>query len=301
MEWLNYHHLLYFWLVAREGGLAKAAARLRLSHPTVSGQVRALEGALGEKLFVKQGRRLVLTEMGQVVYGYADEIFTLGRELLDTVRGRPSGRPAVLVVGITEAVPKLIAKELIAPARELQGEIRIVCREDKAERLIAELAAHRLDVVLTDAPIPPGSAVKAFNHLLGECGVSMFGTRALARKYRKGFPHSLHGAPLLLPTDSANVRRALDQWFDGRGIRPNVQGEFDDSALMEVFGRDGAGLFPAPSALEASVRRNLEVELIGRLPEVRERFYAISVERRIKHPAVVAISQSAREQLFKRA
>ena len=299
MEWLNYHHLLYFWMVVREGGLAKAAAKLRLSHPTVSGQVRALEAELGEKLFQKQGRRLVLTEMGRVVYDYADEIFGLGRELLDTIRGRPSGRPVRLVVGIAEVVPKLIAKELLAPARQLSSAVRVICREDKSERLVAELATHNLDVVLSDAPIPPGSNVKAFNHLLGECGVSVFGTRALAAKYKKGFPRSLHEAPMLLPTDAASVRRSLDMWFDSHGVRPDIQGEFDDSALMEVFGQDGAGLFPASTPLEATVRRQFDVELLGRLPEVRERFYAISVERRIKHPAVVAISQTAREQLFR--
>jgi LysR family transcriptional regulator, transcriptional activator of nhaA len=297
MEWLNYHHLLYFWMVAREGGLAKAAAKLRLSHPTVSGQIRALERELGEKLFQKQGRRLVLTEMGRVVYDYADEIFGLGRELLDTVRGRPSGRPARLVVGIAEVVPKLIAKELLAPARQLAS--RVVCREDKSERLVAELASLNLDVVISDAPIPAGSNFKAFNHLLGECGVSVFGTRALANKYKKGFPRSLHEAPMLLPTEAASVRRSLDSWFDSQGVRPDIQGEFDDSALMEVFGQDGAGLFPASTPLEATVRKQFDVELLGRLPEVRERFYAISVERRIKHPAVVAISQAAREQLFK--
>ncbi len=298
MEWLNYHHLLYFWLVAREGGLAQAAAKLRLSHPTVSAQVKALEEALGEKLFVKQGRRLVLTEMGRVVYGYAEEIFSLGQELVDTVKGRPTGRPLRLAIGIAEVVPKLIAKRLIEPARQPSLSARIVCREGKMDRLITELAMHQLDLVLADAPIPPGSAVRVFNHLLGECGVTVFAKKSLATRYRKDFPRSLNGAPMLLPTEVTTLRRSLDQWFDSNDIRPLVEAEFDDSALLMTFGQDGAALFPGPSAIEDSIQKQHEVEIVGRVPDVRERYFAISVERRIKHPAVIAISTVARERLF---
>ena len=298
MEWLNYHHLLYFWMVAREGGMAKAAARLRLSHPTVSGQVRALEEALGEKLFVKAGRRLVLTDVGQLVYGYADEIFSLGRELLDTVKGRPTGRPQRLVVGIAEIVPKLIAKRLLDPARALSPQVLLVCREDKTERLFGELAAHELDVVLSDTPLPPGSGVRAYNHLLGECGVTIFARKDLAARHREGFPRSLDGAPMLLPTGSTSVRRSLDQWFDERGVRPALVAEFDDSALLKVFGQDGMGLFPSPTAIEQEVCQQYGVVRVGRIAEVRERFYALSGERRIRHPAVSAICDAAREELF---
>lgn len=298
MEWLNYHHLLYFWMVVREGGLSKAAARLRLSHPTVSGQVRALEDALGEKLLVKQGRRLVLTEMGRLVHGYADEIFTLGRELQDTVKGRPTGRPQRLVVGVAEVVPKLIAKRLLDPARALSPKVQLVCREDKTERLFGELAAHELDVVLSDSPLPPGSGVRAYNHLLGECGVCIFARKDLATRYRKGFPRSLEGAPMLLPTGSTSLRRSLDQWFEESGVRPEVVAEFDDSALLKVFGQDGMGLFPSPSAIENEVCQQYGVVRVGRVTEVRERFYALSGERRIRHPAVSAICDAAREQLF---
>lgn len=298
MEWLNYHHLLYFWMVTREGGMAKAAARLRLSHPTVSGQVRALEEALGEKLFVKEGRRLVLTEMGRLVYGYADEIFTLGRELLDTVKGRPTGRPQRLVVGIAEIVPKLIAKRLLDPARALSPQVLLVCREDKTERLFGELAAHELDVVLSDTPLPPGSGVRAYNHLLGECGVTIFARKDLAERHRDGFPGSLEGAPMLLPTGSTSVRRSLDQWFDERGVRPAIVAEFDDSALLKVFGQDGMGLFPSPTAIEQEVCRQYGVVPVGRIAAVRERFYALSGERRIRHPAVSAICDAARAELF---
>jgi LysR family transcriptional regulator, transcriptional activator of nhaA len=299
MEWLNYHHLLYFWLVVREGGVAKAAAKLRLAHPTVSGQIRALEKALGEQLLVKQGRRLVLTEMGTVVYHYADEIFTLGRELLDTVKGRPTGRPLRLVVGIAEVVPKLIARALLEPVRTRSSKILMVCREDKVDRLITDLASHTLDVVISDSPLPAGSSVRAFNHLFGECSVTVFGRKDLASKYKKNFPRSLDGAPMLLPTPTTALRRSLDQYFDGAGIRPSVEAEFDDSALLEVFGQDGAGLFAASTPLEDRIRHQYDVEPLGRLPEVRERFYAISIERKIRHPAVAVIWQAAREGIFK--
>jgi LysR family transcriptional activator of nhaA len=299
MEWLNYHHLLYFWTVVREGGVSQAATKLRLAHPTVSEQIRELERALGEKLFVKQGRRLVLTEIGTVVYQYAEEIFSLGRELLDTVHGRPTGRPMRLVVGIAEVVPKLITRALLEPVRSGPSKVFMVCREDKVERLITDLASHALDVVISDSPLPAGSSVRAFNHLFGECGVTIFGSKALAKKYEKNFPQSLDGAPMLLPTPTTALRRSLDQWFDGAGIRPSVQAEFDDSALLEVFGQDGAGLFAASTPLEERVCHQYEVQALGRLPEVRQRFYAISIERKIRHPAVAVIWQAARQGIFK--
>jgi LysR family transcriptional activator of nhaA len=299
VEWLNYHHLLYFWLVAREGGVTRAAEKLRLAHPTVSAQVRALERALGEKLFEKQGRRLVLTELGRVAFGYADEIFTLGRELVDTLKGRPGAGPRRLIVGVAQALPKLVARRLLAPALTLQpGPLRLVCIEDRTERLLAELASNHLDLVLTDAPVPPGSAVRAFNHALGECGVSVCATKALAARHRRGFPSSLDGAPMLLPAEGTTLRRGLEQFFDEHGLRPRIAGEFDDSALLRAFGQDGLGLFPVPTAIEHEVRRQFEVGLVGRLPSVRERFYAISVERRLKNPAVRAICDAARQRIF---
>ncbi len=299
MEWLNYHHLLYFWLVVREGGIAQAAVKLRLAHPTVSGQVHALEDALGERLLVKQGRRLVLTEMGTVVFRYAEDIFALGNELLDTVKGRPTGQPLRLVVGIDDVVPKVVARRLLEPALQLGTPVRLVCREDKTERLLAELAAHELDVVLTDAPLATGSAVRAFNHLLGETDVSVFGTAALAKAHRRGFPRSLDGAPLLLPTPQTALRRSIEAWLDGLGVRPRIIGEFDDSALLKAFAQDGVGLFFAPTAVRDVVRRQYEgLQVVGRVPELTERYYAISIERKLRHPAVVAISRSARSDLF---
>ena len=300
MEWLNYHHLLYFWLVVREGGVARAADKLKLSHPTVSTQVKQLERALGEKLLEKRGRRLVPTEVGRIAYRYADEIFGLGNELLETVKGRPGIGPLRLVVGVSQAIPKMVARRLLAPARSLKGKpVRLVCLEDRGERLVAELAAMNLDLVIADAPVPPSSAVRVFNHLLGECGVSICATRELAERYRKGFPRSLDQAPMLLPSDGTSLRRALQQFFDEHDLRPQLEGEFEDSALLKVFGQDGIGLFPVPTAVEKDVQRQYEVEVVGRLPEVREHFYAISVERRLKNPAVLAICEVARKRVFK--
>jgi LysR family transcriptional activator of nhaA len=297
MEWLNYHHLLYFWVVAREGGLAAAGKRLNLSHPTLSAQIHALEAELGEKLFVKVGRKLALTDTGRVAYRYAEEIFTLGREMLDTVKGRSSGQPLRLDVGLADAVPKLVARRLLQPAQKLAEPVRLICYEDSYERLLADLALHTLDIVISDAPVPSGSHIRAFNHLLGETTVSFFATPALAAKYRRGFPASLAGAPFLLPIESLTLRRSLNHWFDRQGIAPRVVMEFEDSALLEAFGADGAGIFPAPSVVATEVMRQHSVQRVGDAAEVRERFYAISVARRLEHPAVVAIAD-ARHELF---
>lgn len=299
MDWLNYHHLLYFWTVAKEGSIARACDKLLLAQPTISGQLRALERSVGDKLFVRSGRGLALTETGRTIYRYADEIFSLGRELTDTLRGRPTGRPLRLVVGVADVLPKMISYRLLEPALHLPEAVQIICREDKPERLLAELAVHGLDIVLADAPVGPTVKVRAFNHLLGECGVSIMGTAEVAKSLRKGFPRSLDGAPFLLPTDNTTLRRSLDQWFENNGIRPAVRAEFEDSALLKVFGQAGIGLFVAPTAVEDEVRKQYGVRLVGRLEEIRERFYAISVERKLKHPAVVAISDAARQELFK--
>jgi LysR family transcriptional regulator, transcriptional activator of nhaA len=298
MDWVNYHHLLYFWVVAREGGLVPAGKVLRLSHPTLSAQIHALERELGEKLFVKVGRKLSLTEQGRVVYRYAEEIFTLGSEMVDTVKGRASGQPLRFDVGIADVVPKIVVRRLLQPALALAEPVRLVCHEGSYEKLLADLAVHALDVVIADAPVPPGSSVRAYHHLLGETSVSFFGTPALVKRYRRGFPGSLNGAPVLLPLDDLTLRRSLNQWFERHEVRPRVVGEFEDSALLKVFGADGIGLFPAPTVVKAEVCRQYGVRLLGRVPEVRERFYAISVERRLKHPATVAISAAAREGLF---
>lgn len=298
MEWLNYHRLLYFWTVAREGSIAKASAKLRLAQPTISAQIHALEDSLGEKLFRRSGRNLVLTEMGLVVYRYAGEIFGLGQELINTVRDRPTGRPLRFVVGIADVIPKLIAYRLLQPALQLPQGVRLICREDDLDRLLSALALHELDLVISDAPISPVVNVRGFNHLLGESSVSLFAAPRLARKYRRGFPQSLHGATFLLPGEGTLIRRALDQWFEDLGIRPAVTGEFEDSALLQAFGQAGAGLFAAPHAIEKEVCQFYGVQIAGRIASIREQFYAISAERRLRHPAVVAISQAAQTRLF---
>jgi len=298
MEWLNYHHLLYFWVVAREGGLVRAGEVLRLTHPTLSAQIHALEDRLGEKLFTKIGRKLTLTDTGKVVYRYADEIFGLGREMLDTIGGRTTGNLVRLDVGVVDVVPKIIVRRLLQPALELASPVRLAFYEDSFEKLLADLALHSLDIVISDAPVPAGSSVRAFNHPLGETGVSIFGTKALAGAYKRGFPRSLDGAPMLLPLEGITLRRSLDAWFERHGIKPRVVAEFEDSALLKVFGADGIGLFPAPSVVEKEIMDQYDVRVLGRAPDVRERFYAISVERRLKHPAVVAISDAARHELF---
>jgi LysR family transcriptional activator of nhaA len=298
MEWLNYHHLHYFWAVAREGSLARACRELRLAPSTVSGQIHALEASLGEKLFVRSGRQLVTTETGRVVFRYAEEIFALGRELRDAVRGRPVGRPMSLVVGVADVVPKLVARRLLEPALRHPEPVRLVCREDKPDRLFAELAVHNLDVVLSDAPVGPSIRIRAFSHLLGECGVTFLASPELAAAHKRKFPKSLDGAPLLLPTETTALRRALDHWFGARGVRPRIVGEFDDSALLTECGETGLGIFPVPAVVADTVKRTYSVQFVGSADPVRERFYAISVERKLRHPAVVAISEAARHELF---
>ncbi len=299
MEWLNYHHLLYFWMVARTGSIARASRELRLAQPTISGQLRTLEEYLGEKLFHRVGRGLALTDVGQVVYRYAEEIFSLGQELNDVLKGRPRGRPLRLLVGISDAVPKLIAYRLLRPALTMGQPIRLVCHEDKPERLLTELSSHNLDIVLTDSPLTAATRVRAFNHLLGSCGVTLFASAELASVYRRSFPASLEGAPFLLPLENVTLRRSLEHWFESNRIHPKVVGEFQDSALIGTFGQGGVGVFAAPSAIEKEVRAHYRVKVIGRVESIVESFYAISVERKLKHPAVVAISEAARSDLFR--
>jgi LysR family transcriptional activator of nhaA len=299
VDWLNYHHLLYFWMVAKEGGISRASQQLHLSQPTLSSQIQKLEKTMGTRLFDRVGRSMVLTDTGQMVYRYADEIFTLGRELVDTLKGSPAAGSVRLMVGVPDVLPKLIVYQLLKPALELEENVQLVCHEGKLQELLADLALHRLDIVLAESPIAPGLHIRAFNHLLGESVVSIFGTVELAKKYQRNFPRSLQGAPMLLPTQNTSLRRALELWFDAHDIRPQVVHEFEDSAVLKVFGQHGEGLFAAPSAIEKEICRQYRVRSIGRLDEVTEQFYAISVERRLKHPAVVEISNAARKTLFR--
>ena len=299
MEWLNYHHLLYFWTVAREGGLVPAGKVLRLSHPTLSAQIHALEDRLGEKLLIKEGRKLALTDMGRTAYRYAEEIFTVGRELMEAVKGRAKGQLLRLDVGVADSVSKMVVRRLLQPALELAEPVRLVCHEDAHENLLVRLASHELDLVIADAPVSPGSRVRAFSHVLGETSVSLFGTKDLARTYRRGFPKSLENAPMLLPLENLTLRRSLDEWFSHLDIKPRVVAEFEDDALLKVFGCDGVGIFPSPTVIKKEVSRQYGVVPLGLAAGVRERYYAISVERRLKHPAIVAITEAARADLFR--
>lgn len=300
MSGLNYKHLRYFWTVAKAGGIARACERLHLTPQTISGQLSAFENALGYKLFVRVGRRLELSEAGRLVLSYADEIFTVGEELEDVLRHRGGGLPLQFKVGVADSVPKSVAYRLLEPAVSLPEPLRIVCREGKLASLMADLAIHRLDLVIADGPMPPGLSIRGFNHLLGECGLTFFAAPELARRLKSRFPGSLNGAPLLLPGEEAAVRVGLMQWLEGIAVRPRIVGEFDDGALMKAFGQAGIGIFAAPTAIAAEVRRQYGVVAIGSTDAVTERFYAISVERRLTHPAVVAISSTARKELFGR-
>jgi LysR family transcriptional activator of nhaA len=294
---INYKHLRYFWVAAKQGGIARASERLHLTPQTISGQISLLEEQLGEALFTKAGRNLELTETGRMVLSYADEIFSLGSELEEVVRNLPSGKSMVFKVGVAEVVPKSIAYRLLAPAMELTEMVRIVCKENSLNSLLAELALHRVDLVIADGPIPAGVNVRGFNHYLGECGICFLATPELAQPLRDNFPQSLNGAPLLLPSEITILQSRLLQWLDGLHIHPRIVGEFDDSALMKVFGQAGTGIFTAPSAIAEEVAKQFSVEIIGSTDEVREEFYAISVERKISHPAVAAITETARAWL----
>ncbi|MGQ0834180.1 MAG: LysR family transcriptional regulator [Gammaproteobacteria bacterium] len=292
---LNYQHLLYFWAVVRTGSLRRACEELHLSAPAISAQLKTLEARLGEKLLEKSGRTLVPTETGRLVYQYADEIFGLGRELLDALEHRPTTRPLRLTVGIDDVLPKEIAHRLLEPALSLSQPLRMVCREGTLERLVAELSVHGMDVVLSDSPITPSLNIRAYNHHLGTCDELWMATPPLAKKLRPKFPRSLNGAPVLLPTDDTAIRRALDLWLDRNEVRPVIVGEFEDYALLREFAGAGAGLAPVPAVLEAQFRRQYGFATVGPARGVKAEFYAILLERKIKHPALRAISDTARQ------
>ena len=299
MEWLNYHHLLYFWAVARYGSVVRASRELRLAQPTISGQVRRLEDVIGEKLFERVGRRLVLTSVGRTVFRYADEIFAIGQDLMGTLKGRASSRPLRLTVGVADALPKVLVQKLLEPAFHIGKPIYLVCREDRVvEDFMSELAGQELDLVLADRPIGPGTRAHAYNNLLGECGTTFLADAKLAKRLKRGFPRSLEGAPCLLPSAHATLRRTLDQWFENSRLRPALVAEFDDSALMYAFGEQGQGFFPAPSIFESEFRRRYNVQVVGRVKQARQQFYAISVDQRLHHPAVAAIVKAARQDIF---
>ncbi len=297
---LNYKHLHYFWVVARTGGVTRASERLHVTAQTISGQIGVFENVLGFKLFDRVGRRLELTEAGRVALGYADTIFGLGAELEDELRHGSHGRSPHFRAGIADVMPKSVAYGLLNPVSREPDSPRIVCREGKLDSLLGDLAVHRLDIVLADRPMPVNLAVRGYSHLLGECGITFFATAALARRHKGAFPRNLDGAPLLLPGEDSDVRPRLLRWFDKERIWPRIVGEFDDDALLKAFGEGGAGIFPGPTAIAGAVQRRYHVVAIGRTNAVTERFYAISGERQLKHPAVLAITSTARRELFSR-
>ena len=295
---VNYKHLRYFWAVAKEGGVARASERLNLTPQTISGQVSLLEQHLGVELFTRVGRNLALTETGRLVLSYADEIFSLGGELEEVIHQLPQDRPQLFKVGVVDVLPKSIAHRILKPALKMPIPVRMICREASFDTLLAELAVHRLDLVLADRPIPSTVSTRGFSHKLGECAISFFARANLKEKLDGDFPRCLDGMPLLLPGSGNQLRSDIDQWLDNNRLHPRVIAEFDDSALMKTFGQEGAGIFVAPAAIEAEVERQYQVTAIGRVDAVKERFYAISVERRVTHPVVSAVMETARESLF---
>ena len=299
MNKLNLKHLRYFWVVASRGSITSASEILHLTPQTISGQLRVLEESIGAKVFEKSGRNLVLTETGRMVFSYADEMFRLAGELQDLLEGRPVNRGLVLNVGISNIVPKLLAYRVLEPVMHMEEKVRLICHEAPLVDLLADLSVHKLDLVLADSPVSPLFNVKAYNHVLGESGTSFFAIGRDAARYSKGFPASLNDAPMLMPTSGSSLRRTLDQWLEREGIRPLIVAEFEDRALMKAFGEAGAGVFTSPTAVEKDVKAKYGVQVIARVEDLHERFYAISAERRIKHPAVATLTTAAREDLFK--
>jgi LysR family transcriptional activator of nhaA len=297
---LNYHHLRYFWIVAREGSISRACARLHVSQPTISGQLRALEELLGGPLFTRSGRNLKLTTLGDTVARHADGIFALGQELAHSINGGPEAHEQRLTVGISDQVPKLVAYRLLKPALEIPGGVQLSCIEDTPKRLFGELAIHGLDVVLSDEPLPPSLGVRAYSHLLGQTGVAFFAAKSLKpAALRRNFPASLATVPLLLPHESAAIRQQISRWLVDQGLAVRIAGEFQDSALLKVFGQAGVGVFPAPATIADTIIAQYGVEEIGRTDSIRESFYAVTVERRISNPAVAALTKAGRRTFEK--
>lgn len=301
MDWLNYHHLYYFWMAAQEGTVTAASRKLLLSQPTVSAQIKKLEEGLGTPLFKKSGRNLALTETGELVYRYADDIFSMGAELLDAVKSRAGEKPVRLSVGVSDSFPKMMAFRILQTAVRQPKPLVLRCYEGKTNELLARLAIRELDTVLSDMPVGPDVSIRAFSFLLGESAVSFFAVPALAERYRADFPDCLDGAPFLLPAGNSVLRRGLNTWFEVSGVTPRIEAEFDDAALMRAFGNTGMGIFPAPALASEEICSQGEVEEIGTATDLKERFYAISLERKVRHPAVLAITRESRKAVFTRS
>jgi len=297
MEWLNYHHLRYFWTVAREGSLARAAARLHVSPPSISEQIHELEAVLGVKLFRREGRNNRLTDAGQVVLRYAEDIFALGRELMSVIKQQPATHALRLYVGVADSFPKLMTNEILRPVFRLPRTTHVICREGKIEDLLAQLGAHRLDLVLADEPAPSSLKVRTFTHPLGESDLQFCAVPPLARTLRRGFPASLHEAPAFLPAENTALRRTLEQWFREQKIRPRVLGEFEDLALMKEMAAGGGAFLALPGVVARDAAARYGFRIIGPATGCRARFFAISAERKITHPAVKLIADRARASL----
>ncbi|MDR1368092.1 MAG: transcriptional activator NhaR [Candidatus Accumulibacter sp.] len=298
MNSINFKHLRYFWVVAEMGSIARAAEHLHLTPQSISGQLSEFEGRLGVELFRPSGRNRELTEAGQSILGYAKTIFSLGDELLDVLHNHKTKKTLFFRVGIADSVSKSVAHHLIDPVFRLNEEVRLVCREGRLASLLAELAVQRLDMIIADRPMQSNLNVRGFSHLLGESVLTVFGVPDFAKKFSKDFPRSLNNAPFLLPGEDMAIRPKLLEWLDSLGIRPRIVAEFDDSALMKAFGRGGAGLFVAPTAIREHVCEQYKVTEIGRIEDVVEQTYAITTERRSRHPGIVAIGRTAREEMF---
>lgn len=298
MEWLNYHHLYYFWLVSKEESITRAAKILRLSQPSVSSQIKSLERSLNVDLFNRVGKRLVLTDQGRLVFRYADEIFSTGQEMIQSLKGQTVNRPVRLHIGLDDVVPKLFAYRLIQIALDQVDKLEIHCKEGKSEQLLHDLSLHHLDIVITDVKISSLVASNLYEHLIGQCGISFFAGKKIVKKYGSQFPECLHAAPLLLPAKESSVRQELERWLRSKMIIPRLVGEFDDSALMKVFGQFNNGFFYGPTILEKEINNQYKVTCVGRLPKIKESLYAITAERKIVHPAVIAMTSQARQLLF---
>lgn len=294
---LNYRHLYFFWIVAKEGGVTRAAEKLGLAVQTISMQLSSLEQSIGKQLLEPQGRRLVPTEAGKLALSYCDQIFLLGEQLQDALDEAEAGKMR-LTVGISDSLPKLIAFRLLQATQTMSQQVRLVCMEDEFENLLADLALGKLDVVLTDRTVRAGGSLKVFSHLLGESDMKLFGVPRLAEQYRGNFPASLHHAPLLVPTRNNALRGRIDAWLVEHKVRADIVGEFEDNAMLNTFGRNGMGLFFAPSALAHDIEEQFGAVLVGTAPELREHFYAISNERKIRHPAIEAILSAKHSGLF---
>lgn len=298
MAGLNFKHLRYFWMVAKSGSIARASERLHLTPQSISGQLTEFEATLGVDLFRRAGRGLELTDTGQRMLGYAEQIFSLGDELLDSIRGDAHAQSVTFRVGIADSVPKMVAYRLVEPSLGFDEPIKLVCREGRLTTLLADLAVHRLDMVIADRPMPDNLNVRGYDHFLGESGVSVFGARSLAKPEALAFPQLLDGAPFLLPGVEVALHARLTRWFESERLHPRIVGEFDDSALMKAFGQAGAGYFVAPTAIESYVVRQNDVEVVGRIETVREQIYAITNERKLTHPIISAICRFAQHDIF---